>query len=132
MSVGGSYLGFSSSLNLNLQRLNTKVSSSSTFGSLLTEITVGSKVIKDNNGPWHIPSNDNNIPEPTNIKLYSISIVCNDIGFWKNVSYDLSNTQEIEYLMQNRCQHLKNALRTYAKHLSLSITPGIYIVLLSV
>ena len=132
MSVGGSYSGFHASLNLNLQRLNTKISSSSTFGSLLTEITVGSKVIKDNNGRWHIPSNDNNIPEPTNIKLYSISIVCNNIGFWKNIANNLRNTHQIQRFMQNRCRHLKNALRTYAKHLSLSITPGMYNVLLSV
>ena len=122
--MGGSYKGFSASLNLNLQRLNSKVSSSSTFGSLLTEITVGSKVIKDKNGQWHIPSTDKNIPEPTNIKLHSISIVCNDIGFWKNVSYDLSNTQQIENFMQNRCQHLNNALKTYANYLSLTITQG--------
>ena len=115
-------------VSLDLQQINENLNSETKFGKFYRKIEVGSTVIKNDRGRWHIPPNDTAIPKPANIKLMSITEVCSNLGYWKKCldnrtgSNDTSRNgtqQQLPASLEEQCEYLENALKTYAKHLQL-------------
>ena len=115
-------MGYSASLNLDLNTLNSATNSNTTFGEKKSQTTIGSTIEK-NNGRWEVPLDDKKNPEPMTFELQSIATVCSKDGFWNGLSKkaELKVTKPpLSYI----CSNLKNALKSYAKYLKLKNQAG--------
>ena len=128
MSLKGGKKIIGGAVSLDLQRLNRNLNSETKFGKIYRKIAVGSTVIKNDRGRWHIPQNDKEIPKPANIKLIPITEVCSNPGYWKKCldnntgSNDTRRNitqQQLPASLEEKCKNLENALKTYAQHLQL-------------
>jgi hypothetical protein len=119
ISTSGSYMGYSSSLDLDLNTLNSKTSSNTTFGEKKEIFSVGSKIQKVD-GKWVVPDGDTSAPEPAVIHLESIDKVCSHNGYWDKYTPKLKITADP---LKTICSNLRYALKTYAEYLKLKRKP---------